>query len=392
MFWQYNPAGLHVSCGAMQSPAAGSERVLLVDDDESLVEVCEMALRLAGCAVRTAASGDEALRVLEAESFDLVLTDLQMPGRADGQDVLAAVKSRHPSCDAIVLTGGPSIESAVTALRRGAYDYVVKPFHVDQLSAIVRRCLEHRRLRKDLESERALRRELESAYQELQKLERLKESFLARVSHELRTPLSELSMALHVLEQSGPGGRTLELAKAGARKLEARVAELTDFVELQRAPAAGPMEELDLERLCREQAERLRPLWEPMRLEFSIEFEPDARKLRADPQLLPKAVGHLLHNAVVFNREGGRVAVRGRTRSGRLELAVSDAGPGIPASEFDRVFDSFYQVAHYLTRKVGGLGLGLAITRRIVEAHGGEILVSSRIGEGSTFTVLLPLR
>lgn len=369
------------------------ESLLVVDDDESLLDVCETGLRLAGYRVATEPSGERALKRLEADAFDLVLTDLQMPGM-DGQAVVRWVKARRPSIEVIVMTATPTLQTAVATLKEGAYDYLLKPFGADHLVASVRRCLDHRRLRMELGGERALRRELEAAYQELQKVEKLKEAFLARVSHELKTPLSELMLSLHMITEKGAGSaeKYLVLARSGARRLSKTVENLLDFVELQQSDLPLERVSVDLERECRRVVERLRPLWEPRRVDVSVAFEPAGLEAPGDAALLAKAFEHLLHNAVVFNREGGEAWVRGSRQGDEAELLFEDTGEGIPESEQERVFDSFYQIADYLTRKVEGLGLGLASTRRIIEAHGGRVGVSRRSGGGSVFRVRLPLK
>jgi len=377
-----------------------SETILVVDDDEGQLEFCEATLTLAGYQVKTAETGDRALKQLDAATFDLVLTDLMLPGKTDGHGVVMAVKSHYPTTEVIVMTAAPTLKTAIATLRDGAYDYVIKPLDSDAMIAAVRRCLDHRRLKADLEGERTLRRELETAYQELQKVERLKEAFLARASHELNTPMAELGIAIQLLAASaanwpeGEGRKCAEkyvdMALQGIAQLRKTLEDVLVFVDLQKRGAMGKLEPVDVEALCWEIVEQMRTLWEPRRLTVSVAFQAGAPPVLGNRDLLAKAFRHLVHNAVVFNREGGKVEVKGSFLPKHLRVAFSDTGEGIPESELHKIFDSFYQVADYLTRKVGGMGLGLAITRRIVEAHGGEITVSSRHGEGTTFTVFLP--
>lgn len=368
------------------------ERILVVDDDATMLEYCETGLRLAGYETTGVGSGARALKTIETREFDLVLTDLQMPGGVDGRGVVAGVKARRPETEVILMTAAPTLGTAIETLKSGAYDYLIKPFDADHLAATVRRCLEHRRLKRDLEGERALRKELDAAYKELQKVEELKEGFLSRVSHELKTPLSQLSMAIHLLEgaEGEARARYAGAAKDGARKLERVILDLLAFADLQREQELGERKPVELEALLKGCVEAVRPLWEARKLEVSVSFDGPART-SADAALLGKAFEHLLHNAVVFNRPAGKVEVRGTKRGDNLVVTVSDTGEGIPEAERSRVFDSFYQIAHYLTRQVGGLGLGLALTRRIVESHGGHIsIAASKPGQGTTFEVLLP--
>lgn len=380
--------------------AAAPSSILLVDDDESLLELCDLALRDEGYEIVLAPTGDAALELLAKRAFDLVVTDLSMPGKTDGHGVVLAVKTRYPSTEVIVMTGVPTLRTAIDTLKDGAYDYITKPLHLEGMKATLRRCLDHRRLRHDLDNEQEMRRELESTYRELQKVEELKAGFLSRISHEIRTPLHQLGLALKSAEEAaagtaGPEAERLrsciDLSKRGAARLDRTLAELLAFVDLQQGMTLAAHEPVDLAALCRDAADHLRPVWEPLRLEVRVDFPPGTGTVEGDPAMLRTAFMHLLHNAMVFNREGGRVDVLARAHPGALEVTVRDTGEGIPESEFKHLFDSFYQIANYLTRKVQGLGLGLAITRRIIEAHGGEIGVSSEAGKGTSFRVLLPL-
>src|SRR4029077_18263791 len=109
-----------------------------------------------------------------------------------------------------------------------------------------------------------------------------------------------------------------------------------------------------------------------------------------DPDLLETAFKHLMNNAVHFNKKGGLIKLQAKNQGDQVQISFADTGIGIPNDKVSMVFDSFYQVADYMTRDVGGIGLGLAIVRRIVEAHGGSIMVQSREGQGSEFRILLP--
>ena len=372
-----------------------AERILVVDDDESLVELCAAAFRLDGLEVETAPGGEQALQRVEQGSFDLVVSDLMMPGKLDGLGLLRALKARFPSLEVVMMTASPTLRTAIAALKDGASDYIIKPFETDHLRLVARRALENRRLKAELAAERSMRQELASAYAELQKVEQLKESFLARIGHELRTPLSEMLAAADLMEAGSADGEKMEkyvaLSKSGARRLDRVLSDLLAYVELQRKPDIEKRQPVSLESLCREAAAKLKPIWEPRGVEIELRFDANVPAVSGNAALLARAIEHLIQNAVLFNREKGKITVSGKSDGESVRLSVADTGEGIPESEFDRIFDSFYQIASYLTRKVGGLGLGLAIVRRIVEAHGGRIDVSSRVGEGTTFRVQLPI-
>ena len=375
------------------------ERVLVVDDDEGLQELCATSFRLDGYQVEVASSGEGGLKKLDSAPFDLVVTDLFMPGKVDGAGVVRAVKARFPTTEVIVMTAVPTLKTAITTLKDGASDYVIKPFETDHLRVIARRALDSRRLRRELDTERAMRQELASAYKELQKVEELKESFLARISHELRTPLSELLTAVELMEQAAgtttdPAklARYIGLSKAGAVKMERTMSDLLAFVELQSRPMIEKGADVAVDALCRKMVDKLRPLIDQRGLAVDFKFPDGLPTVCGDAELLARAFENLIHNAVTFNKEKGTITLNARVEAGSVYVDVIDTGDGIPEGEFEQIFDSFYQIANYLTRKVGGLGLGLAITRRIVEAHGGHIDVTSKAGQGTTFRVRLPIK
>jgi class 3 adenylate cyclase/CheY-like chemotaxis protein len=150
-------------------------RILVIDDNDGIRDICARTLRQAGYDVQTAASGDEALPLLRA-AWDIVVTDLSMPGKIGGIDVLRKTRA-FGVADVLIMTASPALETAIEAIREGAYDYLIKPITSEMLRLTVARCLERRALSRELIQEKALRAQLDQAYAELSRLERLKQTF-----------------------------------------------------------------------------------------------------------------------------------------------------------------------------------------------------------------------
>jgi len=379
----------------MSAPAAVYPgQILVVDDELPIREICRRVLEGSGYKVTTAATGDEALDYLKTQDFDFVLTDLMMPGSCNGTRLLEAIKEKSPVTDVVLMTSFPSLSTAIPSLKSGAYDYLIKPFDNGLLLSVVQRCFEKRRLSEELNHEKILHAELQAAYAELQKVEKLKESFLSRLNHELRTPFVSIFFVLNEIESDpantslGPLLKSLRSHISGVWKL---VENMLFFADLREGDVSSSKVPVDLYGLIKELIQKFKPEWEKRELTVECSIESDEVSINGDPQLLTTAFKHLFLNAINFSRMGGVIQIRIKNLGSRLVIAFIDTGIGIPVDKLPNVFDSFYQAAEYLTREVGGLGLGLAIVRRIIEAHGGSVTVASQVGEGSQFTVMFPM-
>jgi signal transduction histidine kinase len=237
------------------------------------------------------------------------------------------------------------------------------------------------------------REELSAAYSELKKVERTREGMLAVLNHELRTPLCLAKAAAESIEseESSPDGiAARKLLHSGLGRLERAVADILLHARLAGGAALEKVEDVDLELVVAEAARGVAA--EAAVRCIRIDLPPHGNQLivRGDRVLLLRAVGHLLSNAVHFNRPGGWVHVRTTSDDLLRELTVSDEGGGIPPEELGRVFDPYYQIADFMTRSHGGLGLGLAIVRAVFESHGGGVRGINRPKMGCEFRAWVP--
>jgi signal transduction histidine kinase len=391
--------------------AAAPARLLVVDDEENIVLTISEVLRLEGYGVDVASSGREAVALLErGPEYDLVLTDLHMD-EGDGLSLLQEVRARTPLTIVVVLTGFAAVESAIAALRHGAYDYLTKPCIIAELIHTVGRGIDHRRLRLAARAARhglhELNRELEHRVEErtaelsrvnreLVEANRMKDIFLATLSHELRTPLT-------------PVLGWVNLLRSGAASDSSMLSQGLDAIERNARLQARLVDDLlDISRIV---SGKLRIEWEPVDLcaVVGLATEPVradavAREIRLAVEApdiplvvqgarirLQQVIWNLLSNAVKFTPRGGRVGVRVWREGGEARVEVSDTGVGIAPEFLPHVFDRFRQADGSTTRQYGGLGLGLAIVRALAELHGGWVVAESEgEGRGARFTFGLP--
>ena len=243
---------------------------------------------------------------------------------------------------------------------------------------------------------------------ERKRLEGLKDEFVNIAAHELRTPLAGVIGFVGVLEEElgqvdDPMMTNLtQLILRSTERLKTTIDELVDFATTQRnTPQSLHIAEFDLKKLLRQSVDLLQQKMEAKHLTCQFEITDHALTVRGDQFILDDILYQLLNNAITFNNPGGKIIIRGyqldasRAAATQLEVGttiieIQDTGIGIPTTDLEKIFDKFYQVEEHLTRGVGGLGLGLTIARRGVEQHGGQLTVTSRLGQGSTFRVTLP--
>jgi signal transduction histidine kinase len=235
---------------------------------------------------------------------------------------------------------------------------------------------------------------LEEAYARLQETDKMKDELIQNVSHELRTPLTILNGHVQLLLE-GEMGELLETQRKSldivARKAKQLGRLVADVVTLEAvSPETLGIALLDLGQLARAAVEGYRPTATAAGVELREEIPDGLPQALADGTRITQVLDNLLANALKFSHSGGTIIVRVKEEGRWLWVGVSDTGIGIPTEKLPRLFDRFYQVDGSIRRRYGGMGLGLSIVKHIVEAHGGQVGVESKLGEGSTFYFILP--
>jgi signal transduction histidine kinase len=239
--------------------------------------------------------------------------------------------------------------------------------------------------------------ELKQALARLTELNQLKTNLISNVSHELRTPLAHIKGYVELLEEEELGDLTLEQGKAmnvisrATVRLGQLIDDLIAFSTASREGMDLKLEDVSIPNLAKEIIERSKPkaAQEGVRLRASV--EKDIPPVRADTEKLSWVIYQLLDNAIKFTPEGGRVKLWAEHISGFVTIAVTDTGIGIPANKLDDVFQPFHQLDGSATRRYSGTGLGLALVKQIIEAHGSTINAESMENKGSTFRFDLPI-
>ena len=237
-----------------------------------------------------------------------------------------------------------------------------------------------------------LQRKVKAVNIELAELERLKTDFIAITSHELRTPLGLILGHATFLRELDEGqyGEQLDTIVRNATKLKEIVENLSDVDNIQNGAARIRSNKVSLAKIAEDVIRTFQDEANARNITLKLERGESPFDIEADGIKLSIALSNLLKNAIQFTDSGGKVIVKLEEDSGYFKVTVIDNGIGIPARDLPRVFERFFQVETHLTRRYGGMGLGLAVAKAMIELHGGRIWAESAQGKGSTFTFLLP--
>lgn len=357
-------------------------RMLIIDDEEVIRDACTQIFTKEGYSVKGAENGDIGLKVFKEYHPDLVLVDLKMPGKS-GMDVLEEIESTDPNVVQIVITGYATVSSAVDAMKRGAYDFLPKPFTPDEIRLIVARGLERRRLL--LESE-ALRVEQE----------KIRRNMISLVSHELRAPLAATVQYLEVI-LGGMAGEIPSEAKEMIVRCDIRLQEMLELLRrwlnlatFDPDKMAEHFQDTSLSDIATESIELLKSLAEEKRISLILDTPEDLPPIKGSKISLEEIFNNLISNAIKYNKAGGWAKVKLYERDEEVWVEISDNGSGISEEHLSRIFDEFYRVDGRRNAPIKGSGLGLSIVKKMVDAHGGMIDVESKFGEGTTFRIGFP--
>ncbi len=364
----------------MISSTSESDKILVVDDSPDNVFLIKTILEEEGYAVSTAENGSTALAKIAESSFDLVLLDLMMPGM-DGYQVTERIRAnKELRFMPILLITAHDSPNVAHGLDLGADDFIRKPVTVDELLARVRSLLR-----------------LKHSIDERDEIARQREDFVSRLTHDLRTPLVAAERMLELLEQGALGElspQIMEIITIMGRSNTNLLAMVNTLLEVYRFEAGRKtlaFQPVNLRQLLHEVVSELTPLAQPKGLAVTLEVSEESDKciVMCDRLELHRLFTNLIGNAIKFTDKGAvTIHLSPATSSDEYIIKVADTGVGIPDREQATLFERFRQGSH----KRSGSGLGLYLSRRIVEAHQGTIEANSEVGKGSVFSIRLPVK
>lgn len=378
--------------------------ILIADDELGIRTALSFLLEEEGYEVKTVKDGDEALAAVRGEHYDLVISDMRMPG-VNGLQLLEEIAKVPGKPEIIIMTAYGSIETAIQALKNGARDFLLKPFSNDLLKMTVRRALKIR--------------ELSEENQRLHELESMKKEFITMIAHELRTPLTAIKGYLKLV-QSGMVGELKDIQKEYLDVVQQNSGKLHEIINKMMDMSSLETNDLNLEpassntlSVIWEAIAEVQGAYEKKHLKLDVNLAAALIPILVDPYRMKQIIMFLLDNAIAFSPPHKRIWLsveRFKSVAGMserkvpisyidfsnlepvdyLEISVADEGPGIPEDKLSQIFQKFYQIEDLYVRQVGGMGIGLSLCKKLVNIMGGKIWVQSKMGEGCKFSFILP--
>ena len=369
-------------------------KILVVEDEEIIRMMFKQSFTNWGFKVDMAENGKAALEKCQKGFYNIVVTDLNMPVM-DGMELLKRLKSKWPYQEVIVVTGYATIESAIEAMKLGAYDFILKPVNFDHVQFIINKLFT--KIRAEAENE-----ELREVNTQLMELNEMKDKFLYITNHEIRTPLTIIKGYIDVLRGliSNPGNEVTETLTI-LEDTTAELNELVDRMHLLKSLELGEIERdndsLDLKEVLSKVYRELGSLFKMRNIDLRVMVDKKPLFVSGDYRQVRLLMRELLHNALKFTPDKGSVVVKLEFKNDQIQYSVKDSGVGIPYDKQKVIFDRFYEIQDVVNHRSskkdfmgGGLGIGLSMVKEIVEGMKGKIELVSEPGQGSLFRISLP--
>ncbi len=367
-------------------------RLLLVDDEDDFRSTLAKRMKRRGVHVSQASNGKTCLAVMSKQPVDVVVLDVKMPGMS-GIEVLQHIKTDHPQAEVIFLTGHAATRDGVEGIKSGAFDYLSKPIEFEHLLGKILQAYDkiHREQEKRLEADFKSRME-----QQMISTERLAAmgTLAAGVAHEINNPLAIIneaagfmSLVLQKPEMADMPGRPMfEMALNKIEKSIKRARKITHQLLGSVRKSEPVLAEADIRELVNETIQLVGKEAKNKDITVSLNADTSLNNIWIDSEKIRQVLINLLTNAIQSIDKQGQVSIHAKNIFEGILLTVSDTGPGVPRENREKIFEPFFS-----TKSPGeGTGLGLFVTKEIIEKMGGTIEIDSRMGHGTRFTVRIP--
>lgn len=375
-------------------------KVLIVDDSITSRKVIAAILKTdPKFAMEEAENSKEAIEWIKKKGFNIAIVDYALPDK-DGIALTRNIKELNNDIQIIILTGHPSIESAMKAVKEDIYDYLTKPVEPDRFIEVINNALEKQHL---LMENKRLLWELKKTNVELGKLDKFKSGLIAMMSNDLIPPINLINAFNTSLLEGKAGELTQEqreIVKTEAEAINAMVGLMDNLVDIRQIEAG----ELQIKKklsdikktVIQPVIKRLTPQINKNKIKININYEKNLPEVNMDTGKISQVMQNLLQNAIKFNSENGNIDVMVSVSDNHMKVSITDDGKGIHRDLLNKVFEIFYTSdtsgIDRDRKEPAGRGMGLAICREIINAHGGKILAESKgEGEGSTFIFIIPI-
>ena len=366
-----------------------TEKVLLVDDEADFLSIMSERMKNRGMDVSTATSAKEAIQMAEAESFDAIILDLQMPGM-DGLEALKALKAKKPELQVILLTGHATVEKSVEAMKLGAMDLMEKPADLKTLAEKIKNAQAKKMILVEKQTEEKMKeQEIETG-----KLTSVGE-LASGIAHEINNPIAimveEAGWLSDLLNDEDLGNpQNLEEFRRALNQIKAqggRSKDITHKLLFFAKKTDSRVREVLINDIIEEIVSISEQRAKDSNIKIATQLDPELPKVVASPSEMQQVLQNLINNAIdAIGTGGGSIEITSRLNGEYVTIDVADTGQGIPNELMNRIFDPFFT-----TKPVGkGTGLGLSICYGIIKKMGGDITLNSSVGMGTTFHVHLP--
>jgi len=373
-------------------------RILIIDDDEGIRKGCCRVLQPQEYSVETADSFRVGLQKIQDGQYDLILLDVMMPD-GQGVDLLEPILARDPEAVSILITGYATVELAVEAIKRGAYDFIAKPFTAQMLLMTVEQGLQKRRLSmearrlQDIERQAA---ELAQAKEQAERLQEFKSTFATLVAHELRAPVGASQSLVRTLLHGLAGDlneKQTDILKRVELRLDALLALVNDLLTLAASKsleAEKPLQPVSVTSVLQRVLERFQDTAMEKQVTLQSLIPDQNLTVQATEDGLATILSNLIGNAIKYTPSGGSVRVEVAVKNNCVSVSVIDTGIGISGNDLAQLGNEFFRAQNAKQQGYPGTGLGLSIVKTFVQRFGGEMEIKSLEGEGTTVMINLP--